>query len=134
MVKSLSDYRNQGSVVDITPQEKKYYESFLQYTYQDNIATADFVLFKHPRWTIISAYYSMHDISKLYLARKFNIKFSNPEINSLHLSLLRGKKERGKTQYYTDETIDPKVAIQKASYFLEKLSKPYIQIMEKLIL
>ncbi|MBI2564594.1 hypothetical protein HYV79_01230 [Candidatus Woesearchaeota archaeon] len=164
MVKLLIDYKSQGSVVELTPQEKTYYEQFLQYTYQDNIQTAEFLLLKHPRWSIIAAYYAMHDISKLYLTKKFNLKFSNPEIHAaviqalrelvkrndileliesaeeeyseiilLHLTLLQGKKERAKTQYYTNETIKPEVAMQKASYFLEKLIKPYLKLVEKLL-
>ena len=164
MVKTINDYRNQGSVIDLTPQEKSYCEEFLKFTYRDNIVAAEFNLIKHPRWCITAGYYAMHDVSKLYLAKKFNLKFSNPEIHaaiiqalrelvkrkdilhlienaeeeyseiiSLHLSLLLGKKERAKTQYYTNETINPEVAIQKASYFLEKIAKPYIKIVEELM-
>lgn len=94
MVKLLIDYRAQGSVRDITPQEKEYYERFLQYTYKDNMAAADFLLLKHPRWAIISSYYAMHDASKLFLAEKFNIKFSNPEIHSAVIQALRELVQR----------------------------------------
>lgn len=165
MVKSLNDYKIQDSITELTPQEKTYCQQFLQYTYKDNIETSELLLIKHARWSIIAAYYAMHDVSKLYLAKKFNLKFSNPEIHaaviqamrelvkrkdilelienareeyseiiSLHLTLLRGKKERAKTQYYTDQTIGPEVAMQKASYFLEKLAKPYLKLVEKLLI
>ncbi|OGM03143.1 hypothetical protein A3K72_00420 [Candidatus Woesearchaeota archaeon RBG_13_36_6] len=164
MVKSLQGYREQGTVRDLTPQEKGYYQTFLETTYKDNLKASDFLLVKFPRWSIISGYYTMHDISKLYLAKQFNLKFSQPEVHgaviqtlrelvkrkdilelieeaneeyeniiSLHLSLKQGKEEREKTQYYTSETIKAEVNLQKGSYFLERLVKPYIKLVEKLM-
>ena len=55
------------------------------------------------------------------------------EIISLHLALQQGKDEREKSQYYTSESIKPEIGIQKASYFLEKLVKPYLKIVEKMM-
>ena len=89
MVKAIQEYRNQGSITDLTPQERSYYESFLKFTYSDNIESAEFILLKHPRWSIIAGYYAMHDVSKLYLAKKFNLKFSNQEIHAAVIQALR---------------------------------------------
>lgn len=164
MVKNLEAFRQQGSIKDLIPQEKEYYLTFLRYTYLDNIKASDFLLIKYPRWSIISSYYAMHDISKLFLAEKFNLKFSSPEIHvaviqalrelvkrkdiinlieeadkeyseiiSLHLALLQGKKERAKTQYYSNELTEPKATLQKASFFLDKIAKPYLKIVEELL-
>ncbi len=164
MVKLIKDFKEQGSIKDLTPQEKEYYQTFLDTTYKDNIKASEFLLIKFPRWSIISGYYAMHDISKLHLAKTYNLKFSQPnmhaaviqalrelvkkqdiihlieeakeeyeEIILLHLSLLQAKNERAKTQYYTKETIKPEISIQKSSYFLEKIVKPFIKLIEQLL-
>ncbi len=164
MVKELEDYRSQGTIKDIPPNEKKQYFTFLETAYKDDAEASEYLLIKHPRWSIIAGYYAMHDISKLYLAKKYNLKFSQPqahagvvsalrfyvkrkdildliekaekaydEIISLHLALLQGKDEREKSQYYTSATASPEVSMQKASYFLENLVKPYLKLVEKLM-
>ena len=161
---NLDYYRKEGGVKDLVPNEKEQYISFLNVTYEDNLKASEFLLIKFPRWCIISGYYAMHDISKLYLARRYGLKFSQPkvhaaviqalrelvkkediiklmekaeeeydEIISLHLALIRGRDEREKSQYYTSSSITPEVAVQKASYFLEKLVKPYIKIIRKMV-
>ena len=48
--------------------------------------------------------------------------------------LRQGKRERGKTQYYTEDYSEAKIITsQKAAYFLDTFVKPYIKIMEGLI-
>jgi len=164
MVKCLKDYKEQGTVKDITPEEKEYYEKFLEENYKDNMVASEYLAIKHPRWSVISGYYAMHDVSKLYLAKQFNLKFSFPEIHAaviqalrelvdnkkvleliskaeeeyeeiinLHLTLRRGKDEREKTQYYKSIETNSKVPMQKSSYFIEKLVKPYIKLVEDLM-
>ncbi|MFH1398483.1 MAG: hypothetical protein ABIG95_00025, partial [Candidatus Woesearchaeota archaeon] len=117
---------------------------------------------KFPRWSIISGYYAMHDVSKLFLAKQFNLKFSQPAVHGaviqalrelvkrqdiiclieeareqfenivlLHLSLKQGREEREKVQYYSEKTAE--VNPQKTYYFLDRLVKPYIMLIEKLI-
>ena len=55
------------------------------------------------------------------------------EIISLHLALLKGKEEREKSQYYNQISIKPSATIEKGSYFLEKLVKPYIKLIKELM-
>ena len=38
-----------------------------------------------------------------------------------------------KKQYYTSAATSPEVSMQKASYFLEKLVKPYLKLVEELM-
>ena len=163
MVK-LEGYRKQGTIRDLAPNERQAYISFLETTYIDNVKASEFMLIKFPRWSIIAGYYAMHDISKLFLAKKYDLKCSPPNVHagviqalrelvkrrdiisllekaereydqiiSLHLALLQGKDEREKSQYYTSDAVKPSVALEKASYFLEKLVKPYIKLVEKLL-
>jgi hypothetical protein len=163
MVKTLEEYRKAGTVRDLAPNEKEAYFGFLSITYKDNLAASEFNMLKHPRWSIIAGYYAMHDASKLFLARKFGLKLTMPnihagviqclrelvnrkdileylekaegeykEIISLHLAMQQGKDEREKSQYYISEIITPEISIQKASYFLENLVKPYVKIIEEM--
>jgi hypothetical protein len=164
MVKTLYEFRAQGTITDLGPIEKGPYTSFLGITYQDNVKASEFLLVKFPRWSIIAGYYAMHDITKLFLAKQYSLKLSRPEVHaatiqalrelikrkdiisllekaedeydqiiSLHLALLQAKDEREKTQYYTSEKKEAAVNMQKASYFLEKLVKPYLKLVKELM-
>jgi len=158
----------------LSPEERKNYLLFHKVAYLDDVKHAEEVLLKHPRWSIISGYYAMHDVTKLFLAQEFAIKISSPDIHSKTiealgekiqdaktkaklLNLLReakevyfnterlkekvlpellrqGKRERGKTQYYTEDYTEAKVInSQKAAYFLDTFVKPYIKIMEGML-
>jgi len=162
---NLEEFKRQGTIKDLTPHEREHYISFLDTTYDDNVRASEFLLVKFPRWSIIAGYYAMHDISKLYLAKKHNFKCSQPNVHagviqalrelvkrkdiltllekaekeydqiiSLHLALLQGKDEREKSQYYTSDSVKPSIALEKASYFLEKLVKPYLKLVKELII
>jgi len=161
---NIQDFRDLGTIKDLPPNEKEQYVKFLETTYKENLQAAEYLLIKFPRWSIITGYYAMHDITKLFLGKKYGLKLSAPqihsaaitclkeltkrkdilellkkaeqeyeEITSLHYALIKGKEEREKSQYYTNEAVTAKVAIQKASYFLEKLVKPYKKLILELM-
>lgn len=158
---SIEEYRQKGTIKDINPNEKQQYLNFLNDTYKDNVKASEFLLLKFPRWSIISGYYAMHDISKLFLGKNYNLKLNAPSVHvatiqalrelikrtdilelmkqaekeydqiiSLHLALLQGKDQREKSQYYTLQKVE--TTIQQASFFLEKIVKPYLQLLEEL--
>ena len=54
--------------------ERERYLNFFSNSYKENLEHCKYVIKKYPRWSIISGYYAMHDVSKLFLADKFNIK------------------------------------------------------------
>ncbi len=154
--------------------EKDNYLTFHKTAYEEDLKHAEKNVFEFPRWSIISGYYCMHNITKLFLAQKFNLKISSPEIHAktiaalehniqnpeikqklttllkeakdiyysaerlkektLPILLKRGKQERGKAQYYTEDyTKDTNVNSQKASYFLQTIVAPYVEIIKKLM-
>ena len=158
----------------LSPEERKNYVQFHKNAYVDDVRHAEEVLLKHPRWSIISGYYAMHDITKFFLAQQFAIKISAPDIHNKTIDALaekiqdvktkerildllkkakeayfnierlkekvlpellrQGKRERGKTQYYTEDYAEAKIITsQKAAYFLDTFVKPYIKIMEELL-
>lgn len=54
--------------------EREDYAAFHENAYGEDLRHSDKNLLEFPRWSIISGYYAMHDITKLFLARKFGIK------------------------------------------------------------
>lgn len=165
---------DEQSWTTLSPEERKNYVAFHKTAYLDDIENAEAVLLEHPRWSVISGYYAMHDITKLFLAEQFAVKIGSPDIHEkaiealrqsiqdaktkdklLHLlkeakevyfnierlrekvlpELLRqGKRERGKSQYYTEDYSEAKIITsQKAAYFLDTFVKPYIKIIEGLL-
>ena len=154
--------------------ERENYLQFHQDAYKEDLSHAEDALLKFPRWSIISGYYAMHDLTKYFLAQKLNIKVSSPDIHAktievlehfitdkelkekliillkeaknayfdverlkervVPLMLKQAKKERGKSQYYTEDyTKERKVNAQRATYFLDNFVKPYVELMEGLI-
>lgn len=160
--------------VQLPATEKENYLAFHKNALDEDIQHAEKNMLEFPRWSIISGYYSMHNATKLFLAKKFGIKIASPDIhiktiaaleyfikdaaikskllvllkeakslyysaerlkeNTLPILLKRRKQERGRAQYYTESyTKKIKVNAQKASYFLETIVKPYINIIKELM-
>lgn len=119
---------NERKISRISEIEITRYISFFENSYKDNLRHSMENLTKFPRWSIVSGYYAMHDITKLLLAKKFRIKVEY-EIHATTIKVLRelirskeiinliqkgygeflnlandleiAKKERVKVQYYT---------------------------------
>ena len=153
--------------------EKENYLVFHRAAFEEDQKHAEKNLLDFPRWSIISGYYCMHNVTKLFLAEKFNVKISSPEIHAktiealehfikndelkkklldllkdakdiyysverlkektLPAMLRRGKQERGKAQYYSEDyTKETRANSQKAAYFLEKIVDPYLKLVNGL--
>lgn len=67
---------------DLNDVEKLNYLDFHTTSYKEDLAHAEFVVLKFPRWSIISGYYTMHDITKLFLAKRFKVKIGSPQIHA----------------------------------------------------
>lgn len=154
--------------------EKENYLIFHKNAFEEDMRHAEKNVLEFPRWSVISGYYCMHDLTKFFLAEMFNVKISSPEIHvksiealehfinedelkkkllellreakniyysaerlkekTLPILLERGKQERGKAQYYSEDfSGKKKVNSQKASYFLETIVKPYVRIIRGLM-
>ena len=160
--------------IDLPATERGGYISFHKNAFEEDLKHAERNILEFPRWSIISGYYCMHDLTKLFLAERFNAKLSSPEIHAKAIEALehfikddalkkkllallkeakniyysserlkertlptllrRGKQERGKAQYYSqDYAGKTKVNSQKASYFLETIVKPYAELVRGLM-
>lgn len=159
MVKTITYYKELGSIKELLPNEKEDYFTYLSSTYKDNTKASEYNLLKFPRWSIIAGYYAMHDIAKLFLGKNYNLKLTSPyvhaatiqslrelvkkedlikyleeaekEINSLHRTLYKGKEEREKTEYYSLDR--PEINLKRASYFLDNIVLHFIKIIEGMI-
>lgn len=172
--KSNNEAKSESCWFLLPATEKGSYISFHKNTFEEDLKHAEKNVFEFPRWSIISGYYCMHDLTKLFLAEKFSIKISSPEIHAktiealehfvkedelrrkligllkeakniyysaerlkektLPVLLKRGKQERGKAQYYSEDyTKETKASSQKASYFLETIVNPYVGLVKGLM-
>ncbi|MBU0535803.1 MAG: hypothetical protein KKE20_02475 [Nanoarchaeota archaeon] len=155
--------------------EREEWIYFHENAYREDLKLAEKLVIESPRWSIVTGYYAMHDLTKLYLGKIKGWKIAGEFIHSkaieslsealkeepkkemilnlikeaekeidealrIHettvVRLLRaGKSERGKAQYYSDKKEDMFNInfSKKASYFIEKIVKPYIKIMEGMI-
>lgn len=69
--------------------ERKIWVSFHEFAYKEDLKLAESILFTFPRWSIISGYYAMHDIAKLYLGKIHNLKISGQNIHKKTIFVLR---------------------------------------------
>jgi hypothetical protein len=157
MVKELF---NAGNISRISELEISRYTDFFLNSYKDNLEHCKAVVKSFPRWSIISGYYAMHDITKLLLAKNMRIKIER-EVHATTIKVLENalknkilskllnegykefiylandlasaKRERVKTQYYTGSDFMKKQYERRAEEFLRGVVEPYIMRMNKLL-
>lgn len=149
-----------GIISKIKEFELQRYKNFLESSYKNNIRHSKANLASFPRWSIISGYYAMHDITKLFLAISLNIKIEKKvhstaislfkilskdkilseliekgytEFLSLAQDLEEAKKERIKVQYYTNTQYLYDEYKRRAEEFYSGYSLNFINKMQKLI-
>ena len=134
--------------------ERERYLNFFSNSYKENLEHCRYVLEKYPRWSIISGYYAMHDIAKLFLADKFSIKvefnvhqvtievlkelikdkqivvmlnLGYNELIRLLNDLAAARKQRTNAQYYTGTEFMHEKYRKDAEIFLNKTVIPFIE-------
>lgn len=140
--------------------ELERYITFFTESYKDNLDHSKSNTFLFPRWSIISGYYAMHDITKLLLAKRFRIKIElevhattikvldelikNKELLSLikegyreFLSLANdlaeAKRDRTRVQYYTGTAFMKEQYKKRANEFLSNVVEPYLEKIKELL-
>src|SRR3989338_2671986 len=81
--------------------EKESYVEFHEIAFKDDINHAEKVIMLSPRWSIISGYYGMHDLTKLFLAKRYSVKLSSPNIHTKAIRVLE--------EFIKDEEIKKKL-------------------------
>lgn len=150
----------EGKIARIKETEMERYAEFFSESYKDNFNHSEHNLNSYPRWSIISGYYSMHDISKLLIAKIYRLKIEREvhattikvlkevlkdeetlklmeegyeEFNNLADELRDAKKERVKVQYYTGTKFMKEKYKERAHEFSKDIVKPYINNIKKLL-
>jgi len=150
----------EGKISKINELEMDRYVNFFENSYKDNLEHCKVNMKLFPRWSIISGYYAMHDITKLFLAKKFRLKIElevhattikvlreivkdeetmmlmekgYKEFISLANDLAEAKKERTKAQYYTGTKFMKEQFQKKSEEFLEMVVEPYLKKIKQLL-
>ncbi|HLC49843.1 MAG TPA: hypothetical protein VI968_00360 [archaeon] len=158
---SIETLMREGKVSKIKELELERYINFFENSYKDNLEHCKSVLETFPRWSIISGYYAMHDVTKLLIAKKFRLKIElevhattikvlrelikdkevlaliqkgYKEFISLANDLAEAKKERTKSQYYTGTKFMKEHFKELSEEFLHQTVNPYIERIKFLLI
>ena len=150
----------EGKVVKINELELPRYINFFENSYKENLEHSTAVMITYPRWSIISGYYAMHDLTKLLIAKDFLLKIElevhattikvlaelikNSELLRLMEvgynefivlanDLATAKKERVKAQYYTGTKFMKEEYRKRASEFRSEVVAPYVEKIKLLL-
>ena len=148
-----------GKISRIVETEKSRYLDFFSNSYKENLEHSKVNLSNFPRWSIISGYYAMHDVTKLFLADKFSIKIDfnvhqttievmqelvkdKEIIKMLNLGysefikllndLVNARDKRTKAQYYTGTKFMKEKYQKEAREFIDNTVIPYLNKIKKL--
>ena len=150
----------QKKISRINEFELARYTNFFENSYKNNLEHSKFILESFPRWSIISGYYAMHDIAKLFIAKQSRIKIDY-DVHSSTISVLRGlikskellmlmekgyeefislandlavaKKDRTKAQYYTGTRYMHEEYRKRAKEFLSEVVEPFLSKISLLL-
>ena len=59
-----------GTIRKLGEMERRDYSKFYEDAWREDLNVAKEILHVSPKWSIISGYYAMHDLTKLFLAKK----------------------------------------------------------------
>lgn len=144
----LKKLLGEGKISKINEFELQRYINFFENSYKDNLEHCKTNIDSFPRWSIISGYYAMHDITKLFLVKKFMIKIEfevhsttikvlkevimdellisllekgYEEFITLANDLAKAREERTKSQYYTGTEYMKERYMRRAKEFYENV-------------
>lgn len=86
---NFEEYKEAGMISVLPTAEKDTYIKFHETAYADDIFVCEHLCAKSPRWSIISGYYAMHDITKLYLSKEHSIKISDRGVHTAVIVALK---------------------------------------------
>jgi len=82
-------YKKVYNMENLTAKEKEMWIWFHENSYREDLKLAKDILLKYLRWSVIAAYYAMHDVSKLYLGKIHNIKIVGEKTHARTIELLK---------------------------------------------
>ena len=157
---SIEILMKEGKVSRIRELEVSRYVNFFENSSKDNLEHCKATIKTFPRWSVISGYYAMHDITKLLIAKKFRLKIELEvhattikvlrilikdkdvtrliekgyrEFISLANDLAEAKRQRTKAQYYTGTAFMRERFQKMSEEFLTGTVNPYMERIRKLL-
>jgi len=76
-------------MIQLNKIERNIWLRFHEFAYKDDLELSEKARDTNPRWSIISGYYAMHDIAKLYLGKVHNIKISGENVHKQTVDCLK---------------------------------------------
>ena len=73
-------------MVQLAPYDREAYLMFHRLAYREDLELSRTLLARSPRWSIITGYYAMHNLAKLYLGAEHGIRITGEHI---HESVVR---------------------------------------------
>jgi len=158
---SYEDFVKTKTIRKLPEIEKRAYLTFHEKIWKEDFETGKSLIKISPRWAVIAGYYSMHNLAKLFLAKKFNIKISGKFVHAATIEAIRnflrkkqivqklekacelipieelpeflkvGKKERTKSQYYAGRLIE--ITTKEAEEFFNEIVEPFVKMIEGLL-
>lgn len=159
MVK-IEELMHEGKIQRISELELDRYITFFEQSHTENVRLSIHIKETFPRWSIIAGYYAMHDVTKLFLAKKFRLKIEfevhrtailvlkavskdkelfslfekgYKEFIALANDLAEAKGERVKAQYYTGTTFMHEEYKKRAEEFYKNIVQTYLERMRQLL-
>ena len=156
----IENFLKKGVIKKIVETEISRYANFFTNSYEENLGHCKTVLTTFPRWSIISGYYAMHDITKLFLAKKFHIKIDTKvhkttinimeeitedkqllkllkigyeEFTKMAADLTEARNKRQEAQYYTGSEFMKEKYKKEAETFLNSTVVPYLNKINSMI-
>lgn len=108
--------------------ERDNYLQFHREAYKEDLKHTENSLLKFPRWSIISGYYVMHDITKYFLALKLNIKVSSPDI---HFKTIEALGHFIQDKELKEKLISLLKEAENAYFDIERLGEKVVPLMLK---
>ena len=103
--KNYDDFIQLGSIKELEPSDKQFYLEFLEISYREDFQTSKNVLLSSPKWSIISGYYAMHNITKYYLGLKYNKKIGLPDVHEATINASKELIKNKEIKYLIDIAI-----------------------------
>ncbi len=101
MIWTYRDLVDFGTISQLTEVEKDFYTSYHEENYKEDIKMSQSMLTTSPKWSVIAGYYAMHNMTKLFLAKKFNLKITGKFIHEAVIEALK--------KYIEDEAVKSKL-------------------------
>lgn len=157
---SIETLMKEGKISRIKELEIERYVNFFENSSKDNLEHCKATIKTFPRWSIISGYYAMHDITKLLIAKKFRLKIElevhattikvlrnlikdkevirliekgYKEFISLANDLAEAKRQRTKAQYYTGTAFMKEHFQELSEELLLETVNPYLKHIRMLL-